>query len=309
MLVKLVERLPVMLAPTWTQTLAEPVDVEDVIFAIHQTVFHPELQGQAWDLSAGERLSYRALMIRAASILGLKRTIIPIPVLSPSVSKFWVSLVSGAPRTLVYPLIKSLTHPMLAREKHLILDQLQRRPKGIDESLAAVLQTKLEVSSLQPARHGSFKSPTVRSIQRFSPISLSDLDRIGSITDRYIDWLPRFMLGILRVEKERHETVNQIRFMLRFTNLSLLQLESVEHSHGSIETYRVTGGLLCSPNSSGRLEFRHIPSENCILAIVQDFIPRLPWVIYRYTQALIHLWVMRRFGKWLSTFALSNTKT
>jgi hypothetical protein len=64
----------------------------------------------------------------------------------------------------------------------------------------------------------------------------------------------------------------------------------------------VTGGLLAgaAAGSRPRLEFRSVLGGEFVIAAIHDFVPRLPWYIYKYTQALVHLWVMRGFGRHLT---------
>jgi nucleoside-diphosphate-sugar epimerase len=300
MLMRLVRRLPFMLAPRWTQTKSDPVDVTDAVRAIHEILFREDLQGSDWDLSSGEQLTYVDLMHRAATALRIKRRIIGVPIVSPGVSKLWVSLVSGAPRALVYPLIRSLRYAMIARPDHLLLPKLGVKPTTIAESIAHIVGEP-EIKDSKPAaysRYPNYKQrPTVRSIQRFGGLTPEALKRIGSLADRYFEWLPRFLIGILAVEKERTLDVTRITFRLWGTRIRFLELES-EYSVGiEAERFKIVGGILQRPGSGGTLEFRALPAESCALAIVQDFIPRLPWMIYRATQAVLHQWVMRRFGK------------
>ena len=40
--------------------------------------------------------------------------------------------------------------------------------------------------------------------------------------------------------------------------------------------------------------------DGIVLAAVHDFVPRLPWLVYKYTQALVHLLIMRAFGRHLA---------
>jgi hypothetical protein len=49
----------------------------------------------------------------------------------------------------------------------------------------------------------------------------------------------------------------------------------------------------------GRLEFREVLNGTAIIAALHEFIPSLPWNIYRFTQALLHLFVMKCFSKHL----------
>ena len=37
-----------------------------------------------------------------------------------------------------------------------------------------------------------------------------------------------------------------------------------------------------------------------VLAAIHDFVPRLPWYVYKYTQAQVHLFVMRGFARHLA---------
>ncbi len=311
MLMRLVRRLPVMVAPKWTQTQSEPVDVSDVGDAIHAVLFREDLLGNSWDLSSNERLTYELLMRKAATALDKKRRILPIPILSPEISKLWVSLVTGAPRALVYPLIKSLRYSMLSRPDCLLLPRLGMAATSIDKSIAKIVQNIDQVAGKPSAyvNAASFQNhPTVRSIQRFSGFGEEQLKQLGSIAERYFNWLPGFLLGIIRVQKSQDQDSSQISFVVIGTQICLLKL--MRASTGGViphsERFLIVGGILQRAGSGGYLEFRVLLQERCILSIVQDFVPRLPWPIYRWTQAVLHLWVMRRFGRSLVKASLHN---
>ena len=77
---------------------------------------------------------------------------------------------------------------------------------------------------------------------------------------------------------------------------------SPERSAPDRQLVYVTGGLLAK-NVEGarpRLEFRSVLDGTYVIAAVHDFAPRLPWLLYRFTQALVHLLVMRGFGRHLA---------
>ena len=73
--------------------------------------------------------------------------------------------------------------------------------------------------------------------------------------------------------------------------------------------FYVTGGLLADPEGARaagarpRLEFRSVLDGRYLLAAIHDFAPRLPWGLYRFTQAVAHLFVMHRFGRHLDALA------
>jgi hypothetical protein len=56
---------------------------------------------------------------------------------------------------------------------------------------------------------------------------------------------------------------------------------------------------LAKSDTWGRLEFRQVLDEQTLIVAVHDFEPRLPWWIYRSTQAVFHAWIMRRFTRYL----------
>ena len=73
--------------------------------------------------------------------------------------------------------------------------------------------------------------------------------------------------------------------------------------------FEIEGGSLAhqSPRGNPRLEFRSTSGGRYVLAALQDFEPRLPWWLYTFTQAPIHAWIMRAFGRSLRQSARHAT--
>ena len=71
----------------------------------------------------------------------------------------------------------------------------------------------------------------------------------------------------------------------------------------------MAGGLLVrrGVDAPGRLEFREILDRRSVLAAVHDFTPSLPWGLYKYSQALVHLWVMKGFARHLARQGAAQT--
>ncbi len=85
--------------------------------------------------------------------------------------------------------------------------------------------------------------------------------------------------------------------MTRLLDITLLEFRRTRDRTNQ-ENYEIVGGLLTSAES-GHLEFLRVPAIGCILAMVKDFRPRLPWLIYQFTEPPLHLWVTPRFGEFL----------
>ena len=107
------------------------------------------------------------------------------------------------------------------------------------------------------------------------------------VAAEYVRWLPTFMRPFLRVDVDEARVC---RFMFRPLRRPLLTLAfSDERSAPDRQLFYVTGGLLARDVSGPRprLEFRSVLEGTSIIAAVHDFAPRLPWVVYVLTQALV----------------------
>jgi uncharacterized protein YbjT (DUF2867 family) len=281
-LLKLVERLPVMLCPAWTLTPSAPIALDDVVAALAHCLDDEATRGRICELGGPEVLSYREMMRAAARALGRRRLFLPVPFLSPRLSKLWVTAVTGAPRALVAPLVESLRHPMVPAERWL-QERMGRPGRPFGDALAAAIAARAP----RPAS-------LVRSVQRLPRPPGWDAERVARA---YEAWLPRFVRPLVRVEREGPH----LRLAARGLARPLLVLEHQAARSGADRALlEVRGGLLAGPAvGNPRLEFRLTPDGAHVLAAVQDFQPRLPWWLYRITQAQLHARVMGAFGRHL----------
>jgi uncharacterized protein YbjT (DUF2867 family) len=81
MVINLVNRLPMMVLPNWTETLSNPIGVEDTIDAITRCVDNPYFYNKTFDLGGPEILSYQDLVRRTAVIMKKKRFFFSVPFL------------------------------------------------------------------------------------------------------------------------------------------------------------------------------------------------------------------------------------
>ena len=97
--------------------------------------------------------------------------------------------------------------------------------------------------------------------------------------------------------------MNCLFFRAPMLKKALLELTLVsERSTADRRLFYVTGGLLARRIDHGWLEFRQVAGGRYILAAIHDFAPRLPWFLYILTQAPLHLFVMKSFGKYLEGY-------
>ncbi len=131
MLRYLTERLPVMVTPSWVGTRIQPIAVRDVLrYLVGAAELPPEVN-RSFDVGGPDVLTYRQMMTGYAAAAGLpRRVIVPVPVLTPSLSSHWVGLVTPVPRGIARPLVESLRHEVVCAE-HDIARWVPDPPEGL----------------------------------------------------------------------------------------------------------------------------------------------------------------------------------
>lgn len=305
-LVRLVRRLPLMLCPAWTQTLTQPVALADVVEVLAGAVGAADAMGAVLDVGGPDVLSYRSMMERTAALLGKRARAFSVPFFTPGLSRLWVTLVTRTPRALVAPLIQSLRHPMVAARDDLA-KRLGRPGLGFEDSVRRALadeaaspdaKRETQIATLARERRRLRAARTVRSIQR---LPLPPGRDAAWVAHEYAAWLPRLFWPLIHVEVD---AAGSCRFRLRPFGLLLLHLR-LDHARSTPDRqlFRIDGGTLVHRRDAadpGRLEFREVLDRRFVLAAIHDYEPALPWTLYAVTQALVHLWVMRRFERHLA---------
>lgn len=115
MLRTLTERLPIMITPRWVGTRCQPVAIRDVLDYLVGALDHPEATGLV-EIGGPDILSYGEMMMTYARLRGLRRLMIPVPVLTPRLSSYWVGLVSPIPAGIARPLIEGLRNEVVVRD-------------------------------------------------------------------------------------------------------------------------------------------------------------------------------------------------
>lgn len=309
-LTKLVARLPAMLLPAWTANRCQPIDLDTVADLVDYCVGNRETYDQTYDIGGPEILRYADMIAIVGKLMrGRPRPVFGVPFMTPRLSRAWISLITGAPRALVAPLVDSLRHDMIARDRRL---QLAAKLPGlpfraaVERALAETPTTEAApaADATPHAYRPAPRSPVtgVRSVQRLPLPAGASAEWAAH---EYMRWLPRGGVTPLRVDVDDKR---YCRFYIAGTHQRpLLELRfAADRSGSDRQLFYVVGGLLAQPSRRGRLEFRSTPAGTELITAIHDFKPRLPWAIYRWTQAVFHKWVMHRFGRHLARVQLSN---
>lgn len=112
----LTERVPIMICPRWVFTRIQPIGIRDTLNYLVSAVKTPESTGQIIEIGGAEIMTYRDMMFGYASARGLRRYMIPVPVLTPQLSSYWVHWVTPIPSDIARPLIEGLRNEVIVSD-------------------------------------------------------------------------------------------------------------------------------------------------------------------------------------------------
>ncbi len=110
----LVFHLPAMVTPSWVRSRSQPIALEDVLAYLARLPEIPETAGAIYDIGGPEVLTYEQLMRQFGELVGRRPVILPLPVLTPRLSSYWLGLVTSVPTNVARALIAGLEHDVLA---------------------------------------------------------------------------------------------------------------------------------------------------------------------------------------------------
>ncbi|MDO9378293.1 MAG: NAD(P)H-binding protein [Nocardioidaceae bacterium] len=135
---QLVEHLPAMITPRWVRTRTQPIAVGDVVRYLVGVLGNEEAMGRGLDVGGTEVLEYVEMMRRVAQIEGRKMLVVPVPLLTPSLSSHWLSLVTSVDTQTGRSLIDSMSNEVVVRD-----DSIRRivpfEPMDYDEAVLIAL--------------------------------------------------------------------------------------------------------------------------------------------------------------------------
>lgn len=181
---------------------------------------------------------------------------------------------------------------------------LELKQSSIDPSLEIQALFKNDRITLQKSNRlklTKLEPQIVRSVQRFVLPPNKTAIWTG---EEYFRWLPKFCSNIVKVKYDGKECV----FSLFHESFVILKLRRSTTPCESRISFNVVGGLLNAKRSRGRLEFTESLDRNFVFGALHNFVPALPWFVYKFTQAIVHVFVMGAFGEHLKWCYLTEDK-
>jgi len=138
MIRQLASRLPVMITPKWVRNDCQPIAIRDAIAYLTGVLDAPETAGEVYEIGGPEVLTYGEMMERTAGLIGRRLRILPVPVLTPRISAYWVDLMTNVPKSVAHPLILGLKNPVVVHDDA-IVDHVDVTPTTFEEAVTAAL--------------------------------------------------------------------------------------------------------------------------------------------------------------------------
>ncbi|MGE0057136.1 MAG: DUF2867 domain-containing protein [Dehalococcoidia bacterium] len=133
----LVDRLPVMITPRWVRIRTQPIAIEDVLAYLRAALDLPLTESRVVEIGGAEATTYGELMMEYAHQRGLRRWMIPVPVLTPHLSSLWLGLVTPLYARVGRQLIESLKHETVVEDDSARI--LPVKPMGVHRAVERAL--------------------------------------------------------------------------------------------------------------------------------------------------------------------------
>ena len=284
----LVKNLPMMGCPLWTKSENQPIDVFDILSLIKQCAGNIKTYDKNIEIGGKEVLTYMELLKITSKMMHKKRLIFSMPFFTVGLSKWWVSIFGDSNINFVSPLVESLKHRMIPSNEYSDLYNIDFSP--IETSIKRALTQK---PPALPYFHQLLtEKNTVRSVQRINNPGKHNAQWVAKY---YPIWLSKRFAGLINPRFDG----SFLRFYL--LGVMLLELQLIEdRSTPNRQLFYITGGALTKRKDLGWLEFRSILDNEYVITAIHEYVPKLPWGIYKLTQAKLHLYVMKKFERELS---------
>ena len=301
----LVNNLPVMVTPKWVFSLSPPIALPDLLTYLVAVADLPAAAGQIYDAAGPDVLTYAEIMRRLAKILKRKIWIIPVPVLTPKLSSYWLRLITTVPVNIARALVDGLKHDVLADDT--ALRAVAPIPlRNVDEAIADALAAEsnhdipahwvegsIRCRNFEPRYAYYAKQASGSCHSSSSPTALwQEICRIGNGGDFFalnaLWWIRRagdWMIGGPSLRRKRRDPDSlRIGDVVDAWRVIALQPER-----------KLTLLLEMKMPGAGVLEFEIIPDQDtCEVRATAYFHPAGVWgLLYWYPLVPFHLWIFK----------------
>lgn len=118
----LVEKLPIMIAPKWLETLCQPISIRNVVQFLAGVIGREDTYNHDFDIGGPEVLSYKQMLLKFAEVRKLRRYVWTVPIMTPKLSSYWLYFITSTSYHLAQNLVDSMKINVICRPNHLASD-------------------------------------------------------------------------------------------------------------------------------------------------------------------------------------------
>ena len=191
----LVERLPVMICPRWIRTPTQPIGVADVLEYLVTALELEDGASVVYEIGGPDVVSYGDLMREYARQRGLRRYLVPVPVLTPHLSGLWLALVTPAHARVGRALVEGLRNATAVRS-NAALAAFPVRPRPLRDAIAEAIDDPLRTDRFVDTQTRTVAAPPSAVFHAISRIGGANGWYFGNVLWRWRGWLDRLAGGV-----------------------------------------------------------------------------------------------------------------
>jgi uncharacterized protein YbjT (DUF2867 family) len=140
---QLVAHLPAMVVPKWATTRTQPIAVSDVIRYLVEVLEPETTKGRIFEIGGPDVLTYAEMMRRVARLHHHRPLpMVGVPLLTPRLSSYWLSLVTDVDTATARNLVDSMSNEVVVTDNP-IAEIVPGIPMGYDDAVREAFRQRV----------------------------------------------------------------------------------------------------------------------------------------------------------------------
>jgi|TARA_B110000263_G_scaffold50714_1_gene42392 uncharacterized protein YbjT (DUF2867 family) len=303
MLRHLCEKLPVMIAPKWVNHLVRPISIRDVLKYLILAIDKVPLK----KLDIGtDPITFKDMMITYCDFRGLKRFILPVPILAPGLAARWIGLVTPITNLLAVPIVKGIVNNIVGNTQQSLklfpeislLSYRDSIKSSFEKTKSEYVETSWNKQDIYPDyqmfnRRGRFEEIRITETEA-SPEQLFKVFKILGGKEGWLAW--NFLWSIRkfvdRIAGGKRIVDSDRENLKKGDTMDCWRIEKFE------EDRKILLRMTLKTPGEAWLKLESIPhNEKTFLVITAIFEPKGAWgYIYWYSVFPLHKYIFRDLG-------------
>ena len=130
-----------MVCPSWVRMKAQPIHIQDVVSYLMAALELPDPASRVFEIGGEDQVSYSEIMKEYARQRGLRRWMLPVPLLTPYLSSLWLGLTTPVYARVGRKLVQSIRNATVVRNDE-ALRVFDLRPVGMAEAIRRAIRNE-----------------------------------------------------------------------------------------------------------------------------------------------------------------------